>query len=147
MRSTALVLFATLAMAGTAYAQAWPNAAPSPYGVSGQAAPPSPGATAPAPTPATGADVGVPPHALGASPATGTPSQVAVPAATAPAVPDLDNPEGGRATTALNVLEAQGYASFSDFRSSGSAYTALVTDNGQQFRVVINPDTGQISRQ
>lgn len=87
----------------------------------------------------------MPPHALGASPATGTPSQAAT--ASAPAVPDLDSPEGGRATAALNVLEAQGYASFSDFRSSGSAYTALVTDNGQQFRVVINPDTGQISRQ
>ncbi|MGH6976711.1 MAG: hypothetical protein ACREED_06770, partial [Stellaceae bacterium] len=64
-----------------------------------------------------------------------------------PAVPDLDSPEGSRATTALNVLEAQGYASFGDFGPSGNAYTALVTDNGQQFRVVINPDTGQVSRQ
>lgn len=149
MQRTALVLFATLAMAGTAHAQAWPNATPSPYGAPGQAAAPAPASTAmPAPTAATGEELGAPPHALGgASSATGTPSPATLPAASEPAAPDLDNPQGSRATAALNVLEAQGYASFSDFRPSGNAYTALVTDNGQQFRVVINPDTGQISRQ
>ena len=148
MQRTALVLFATLAMAGTAHAQAWPNATPSPYGAPGQAAAPTPASTAmPAPT-ATGEELGTPPHALGgASSAISTPTPAALPAASQPAVPDLDNPAGSRATAALNVLEAQGYASFSDFRPSGNAYTALVTDNGQQFRVVINPDTGQISRQ
>ena len=148
MQRTALVLFATLAMAGTAHAQAWPNATPSPYGMPGQAAAPAPATAMPAPTAATGAELGAPPHALGGSSVAGTPSsQAALPASNAPAVPDLDNPESGRATAALNVLEAQGYASFSNFGPSGNAYTALVTDNGQQFRVVINPDTGQISRQ
>ena len=62
-------------------------------------------------------------------------------------VPDLDNPESSRATAALNVLEEQGYAAFSDFRPNGSTFTALVNDGGQQFRVTIDPDTGQISRQ
>ena len=148
MQRTALVLFATLAMAGTAHAQAWPNATPSPYVAPGQVAAPAPATTAmPVPT-ATGEELGTPPHALGgASSAISTPNPAALPAASQPAVPDLDNPAGSRATAALNVLEAQGYASFSDFRPSGNAYTALVTDNGQQFRVVINPDTGQISRQ
>lgn len=146
MQRTALILFATLAMAGTAHAQAWPNATPSPYGTPGQAAAPAPAASASAPMAATGEELGTPPHALGDSSATTSmPSQAA--ATSEPAVPDLDNPEGGRATAALNVLEAQGYASFSDFGPSGSAYTALVRDNGQQFRVMINPDTGQISRQ
>lgn len=146
MQRTALVVFATLAMAGSAHAQAWPNATPSPYGPPGQAAAPAPATAAPAPTAATGEELGAPPHALGASSATNAPGQTALPAASAPAVPDLGNP-GGRATAALNVLEAQGYASFSDFGPSGNAYTALVTDNGEQFHVVINPDTGQISRQ
>jgi len=147
MQRTILVLFATLAMAGTAHAQAWPNAKPSPYGASGQAAAPAAATAASTPTVATGEQLGAPPHALGGSPATNTPSQAALPASSEPAVPDLDNPESGRATAALNVLEAQGYASFSNFGPSGNAYAALVTDNGQQFRVVINPDTGQISRQ
>lgn len=143
MQRTILALFATLAMAGTAHAQAWPNARPSPYGTSGQAAAPAP---APAPNAVTGEQLGAPPHALGGS-ATSTPSQSAMPVSNEPAVPDLDNPEAGRATAALNIFEAQGYASFSNFEPRGNAYTALVTDNGQKFRVVINPDTGQISRQ
>ncbi|MGH7008595.1 MAG: hypothetical protein ACRED7_09345 [Stellaceae bacterium] len=146
MQRTILVLFAILAMAGTAYAQAWPNAKPSPYGTTGQAATSAPTAAA-APSAATGDQLGAPPHALGGSSATSTPSQAALPAGSEPSVPDLDNPESSRATAALNVLEAQGYASFSNFGPSGNAYTALVTDNGQRFRVVINPDTGQISRQ
>lgn len=146
MQRTVLVLFATLAMAGTAHAQAWPNAKPSPYGATGQPAASAPTA-APAPTAATSEQLGAPPHALGGSSAASTPSQAALPAGSGPSVPNLDNSESGRATAALNVLEAQGYASFSNFGPSGNAYTALVTNNGQQFRVVINPDTGQISRQ
>ncbi|MDE1930288.1 MAG: hypothetical protein KGI43_01885 [Alphaproteobacteria bacterium] len=148
MQRIALVLFAILAMASTAQAQSWPNAKPSPYGAPGQGTAPAPATAIPAPTAATGTELGAPPHALGGSSVAGTPSsQAALPASNAPAVPDLDNPESGRATAALNVLEAQGYASFSNFGPSGNAYTALVTDHGQQFRVVINPDTGQISRQ
>jgi len=146
---TALALLATLAMAGNAHAQAWPNATPSPYGAStaaGQSAAPAPVVTM-APAPTTTGELGAPPHALGAAAPAGTSNVAALPASSEPAVPDLDNPEGGRATAALNVLEAQGYAAFGDFRPSGSNYTALVTDNGQQFRVVIDPVTGQISRQ
>jgi len=146
MQRAALVLFATIAMAGTAHAQAWPNAKPSPYGATGQSSTLSPTAT-PAPTAATGEQLGAPPHALGGSSAASTPSQAALPAAGEPAVPDIDNPESSRATAALNLLEAQGYASFSNFEPSGNTFTAMVTDNGQRFRVVINPDTGQISRQ
>lgn len=147
MKHTALVLVASLAAIGSAHAQAWPNAAPSPYG--GGAA--APATTAPQPAssaPSNQVELGTPPHALGTSaPSMPAASPAAASATGASPVPDADNPGGSRATTALNVLEAQGYTNFSDFRPNGSVFTALVNDGGQQFRVVINPDTGQISRQ
>lgn len=151
MKRTILALFATLTIAGNAHAQAWPNATPSPYGAATaphQAAAPAPIAAAPpAPTMPTGEELGAPPHVLGAVAPASTSNVAALPVSSEPAVPDSDNPEGGRATAALNVLEAQGYAAFSNFRPSGSNYTALVTDNGQQFQVVVDPETGRISRQ
>lgn len=52
-----------------------------------------------------------------------------------------------RMTDALNLLEAQGYGSFSNFKADGANYEATVTQNGQSFTVVINPDSGQITRQ
>ncbi|MDE2229621.1 MAG: hypothetical protein KGL11_11350 [Alphaproteobacteria bacterium] len=144
MKHATLALVASLALCGSAHAQAWPNAAPSPYG----------GPTAPVATPMPQsapngpADLGTPPHALGSrAPTQGTSTPTPAPISAAPPVADLDNPQGGRATIALNILEAQGYADFSDFRSVGGTFTALVHDGGSQFRVVINPDTGQISRQ
>ncbi len=147
MKQVALVLIASLAAIGSARAQAWPNAAPSPYG-SSTTAPTAATAPQTALPPAThNVELGSPPHALGSAP----PSMPALPppqAATAePPVADLDNPQSQRATTALNILEAQGYTYFGDFRPDGNMFTALVHDGGQQFRVVINPDTGQISRQ
>jgi len=152
MKHAALVLMTTLALGGTAYAQAWPNATPSPYGsptVDNPTAAPAPSTPAVSPPSApAGIELGVPPRALGASaPNAGISSQTAPPGSNETPVPDVDNPNAGRATSALNVLEAQGYASFSDFRPDGNKFTALVSDNGQQFRVVIDPDTGQISRQ
>lgn len=149
MKQATLIVIFSLATIGPAYAQAWPNAAPSPYGnpAAGQgttAAPPA--APASNPTTTNGVELGTPPHALGAA----APSSAALAAQATPRMPavaDLDNPQGGRATAALNVLEAQGYADFSEFQPAGNAFTALVHDGGQQFRVVINPDTGQISRQ
>lgn len=147
MRQAALILVASLAAAGTAHAQAWPNARPSPYG--GPTAPP---ATTAAPTPMpppanNGGELGTPPHALGAPSSNNAPAPPAQATTSAPSVADLDNPQGARATAALNVLEAQGYADFSEFRPEDGMYTAMVRDGGQRFRVVINPDTGQISRQ
>ncbi|HYL32894.1 MAG TPA: hypothetical protein VEU53_07095 [Stellaceae bacterium] len=152
MKCAALVLLATLAMGGTAHAQAWPNATPSPYGAPAAqysaVAPARSAAVVSSPAVATGEGLGVAPHALGAAaPSGGTTSRAALPASGETPVADLDNPEGDRATAALNVLEAQGYASFSDFRPVGTKFTALVSDNGQKFRVLIDPDMGQISRQ
>jgi len=144
MKHATLALVASLAWCGIAHAQAWPNAAPSPYGGSGA---PAPSAT-PAPSVNSGVQRGTSPHALGAAvPTTVAPGQASGSTASAPPIVDLDNPQSPRATAALNVLEAQGYADFSDFRSNGSTFTALVNDGGQKFQVVINPDTGQISRQ
>lgn len=152
MKHATLVLIATLALSGNAHAQAWPNAMPSPYGPPTAAGSPTVAAPAtmatPSPAIPNGVELGAPPRALGGTAPNSAISNQAPPeVSTAPPVADLDNPEGSRATVALNVLEAQGYASFSDFRPDGSTYTALVSDGGQQFRVTINPDTGQISRE
>ncbi|MGH7013896.1 MAG: hypothetical protein ACREEL_07030 [Stellaceae bacterium] len=152
MKHAALALVATLTLSGGAHAQVWPNATPSPYGpatASGPSATPAPAMTTmPAPAAASGNELGAPPHALGtAAPNLGMSSSAATSGSGAPVIADVDNPQSSRATAALNVLEAQGYAGFSDFRPNGSMFTALVNDDGQQFPVVINPDTGQISRQ
>ncbi|MGH6968447.1 MAG: PepSY domain-containing protein [Stellaceae bacterium] len=49
-------------------------------------------------------------------------------------------------TTALNLLEAQGYGSFTDFRRDGQDYAATVSQNGKSFPVKIDPATGQVTR-
>lgn len=152
MKRAALVLLASLALGGTAHAQAWPNATPSPYGApatpNSAAVPAQPTAVVSSPASVAGEELGTQPHALGAAaPNGGVANQATLSATGETPVADLDNPEGSRTTAALNVLEAQGYASFSDFRPDGTKFTALVSDNGQQFRIIIDPDTGQISRQ
>ena len=55
--------------------------------------------------------------------------------------------DAARMTQALNLLEAQGYGSFSNFKADGANFQATVDQNGQSFSVLINPDSGQISRQ
>ncbi len=55
--------------------------------------------------------------------------------------------EGDRMTTALNLLEAKGYASFTGFKADGDHYTAAVMQNGRSFTVSINPDNGQVTQQ
>jgi hypothetical protein len=52
-----------------------------------------------------------------------------------------------RMTHALNLLEANGYGDFRNFQPTGKDFTAAVTRNGQQFGIVVNPDTNQITRQ
>jgi hypothetical protein len=151
MKQIALALVASLIAIASAHAQAWPNAAPSPYG---QATAPAetPTESQPVPSASTnGTKLGSPPHALGApmpnAPAT-NPAPATENSTTSPVpVAEAGKPGSSRATTALNVLEAQGYANFSDFRPDGDMFTAVVNDGGQQFRVGINPDTGQITRQ
>jgi hypothetical protein len=51
---------------------------------------------------------------------------------------------GARYVTALNLLEAHGYASFSNFREEGDKFGADVVDNGRPEHVVIDPENGQI---
>lgn len=55
--------------------------------------------------------------------------------------------DAARMTQALNLLESQGYGSFRDFKAAGANFAATVSQNGQNFTVLINPDSGQISRQ
>ena len=50
-------------------------------------------------------------------------------------------------THALNLLEAKGYGDFRDFKQDGTNFAATVTQNGQSFGVVIDPDNNQITRQ
>jgi hypothetical protein len=52
-----------------------------------------------------------------------------------------------RATEALNLLEANGYTQFSDFRPAGSDFQATVTRNGRQEMVTIDPDSGRVAPQ
>lgn len=50
-------------------------------------------------------------------------------------------------TKALNLLEAQGFTSFTDFRPAGSdQYAANVMQHGHDVTVRVNPQDGQISR-
>ncbi|MDE1902464.1 MAG: PepSY domain-containing protein [Alphaproteobacteria bacterium] len=49
-------------------------------------------------------------------------------------------------TTALNLLEAQGYYGFTDFQRSGQNYTATVTQKGKTFQVTVDPRTRQVTR-
>lgn len=66
-----------------------------------------------------------------------------------------DTPEARRATNALNILESQGYcaglqtksaSAFDQFLPEGNDYTAQIRQNGQQFTVRVNPDTGRVTR-
>lgn len=54
--------------------------------------------------------------------------------------------EEADATTALNLLEAQGYYGFTDFQRAGQNYTATVTQNDKTFHVTVDPRTRQITR-
>ncbi len=52
-----------------------------------------------------------------------------------------------RETSALNVLEAKGYGgNYTDFQRDGSNYSAMVTHNGKQQKVIIDPDAGTVTR-
>jgi hypothetical protein len=51
-----------------------------------------------------------------------------------------------RETSALNVLEAKGYGgNYTDFRRDGSNYSAMVTHNGKQQKVIIDPNAGTVT--
>jgi hypothetical protein len=67
-----------------------------------------------------------------------------------------DTPEARRATRALNLLEAQGYAAglpdksfgaFRDLRPHGKDFEATIEQNGLTFVVIVDPDTGRVTRQ
>ena len=67
-----------------------------------------------------------------------------------------DTPEAQRATRALNLLEAQGFAAdleershsaFLDFRQQGKDFVATIIQKGRTFVVIVDPDTGQVKRQ
>ena len=55
--------------------------------------------------------------------------------------------QGDRATTALNLLEANGYTSFSNFQPAGHDFQATVIRDGRPTVVTIDPDSGQITPQ
>jgi hypothetical protein len=86
--------------------------------------------------------LGTPPHALG-SPVPASSQVAAAPAA--PMTMKGDNADASRATDALNLLEARGYADFSNFTADGNNFRATVYDNGQPATVSINPFTGDVT--
>jgi hypothetical protein len=90
--------------------------------------------------------------ALAAGPGTVPAAGTAAPSAHgAPVMPiarhERTDVEGDRMTHALNLLEANGYGDFSNFQQSGKDFAATVKRDGQQFGVIVNPDTNQITRQ
>lgn len=66
---------------------------------------------------------------------------------TRPAVSIPSDHVARRMTDALNLLEAKGYGAFSDFRPDGKDYTASVSQDGRRFTVLVDPDSGQVTRQ
>jgi hypothetical protein len=55
--------------------------------------------------------------------------------------------EASRMTSALNLLEAKGYASFSNFKQDGANFSATVTKNGHSQTVIVDPDSGTVMAQ
>jgi len=86
----------------------------------------------------------------------GAPPPTAIPAPPAFAPPPpptaVSTPGGhtdmidGRATQALNLLEAQGFDNYTDFHAAGDFYVATVTSRGQTFPVTIDVVNGRITR-
>lgn len=60
---------------------------------------------------------------------------------------DDADPAEARMTHALNLLEANGYGDFSNFKQDGRNFDAMVSQNGKPFTVIVNPDTNQLTRQ
>jgi hypothetical protein len=68
--------------------------------------------------------------------------------ATAQATSAAEPGDGQRDTKALNLLEANGYTAFSNFRAMGKNFLADVKQgNGVQRTVTVDPDTGTVTPQ
>ena len=57
------------------------------------------------------------------------------------------NQVANRETKALNLLEAKGYASFSNFKPAGKDYSAIVAKNGHNMTVMVDPASGRVTTQ
>jgi hypothetical protein len=53
----------------------------------------------------------------------------------------------GRATTALNLLENNGYRDFSTFKRVGRDFEISANENGKTVTVVVDPDTKTVRTQ
>lgn len=100
------------------------------------------------PASALGMEMETPPHALGTAPPSIMP---AVPPNVPPehAVKSMasykaDNPTSRFATEALNLLESEGYANFTNFRQDGARFIAEETQNGQTWQLAVDPETKTI---
>ena len=88
--------------------------------------------------------LGTPPHALGSPAPASASNPVAVNHAGSMKGYDPDNAEARDATAALNLLEARGYAAFSNFAAEGNGFRATVVNGGQTSQVSIDPRTGRV---
>ena len=55
-----------------------------------------------------------------------------------------DKPLAARMTRALNILEADGYGSFTNFHADGKNFAATVTGQGKPLSVFVDPDSGRV---
>jgi hypothetical protein len=61
--------------------------------------------------------------------------------------PQRNDAEATRMTDALNLLEAQGYGDFTNFRQDGKNFAVTVTRNGRPQTVVADPDAATVTPQ
>lgn len=79
----------------------------------------------------------------------GTSAAAAHPNAAAQAAARHDKADAAEArmTHALNLLEADGYGDFTNFRQDGKNFEATVSRNSRQVTVLVDPDADQVSQQ
>ncbi|GEM_PF-4054868 len=68
-----------------------------------------------------------------------------MPAKSASHIRPVSRMNADAATTALNLLEAQGYGGFTNFRRNGRFYEATVSQSGKTFQVKVDPATRQVT--
>lgn len=102
------------------------------------------------PASALGTTMEMPPQALGTTPPAATPSVPphALREHMIKPTPSYrpNNPASRSATEALNLLESQGYATFTNFRQVGSRFVAEETQNGHTWQLTVDPATKTVTK-
>jgi hypothetical protein len=74
-----------------------------------------------------------------------TQQQASIPPGTSGGTHWTPKDDNGSPTTALNILEEQGYDNVTNFHRMGSKYGATVQQNGQTKNVLVDPATRSVT--